>query len=282
MRESINKINIVGKLVENGLQIRDTDKGRFIAGTLSVEVADNNVIQVHFISSNKKKDGSPNKVFASLDTVRNEYKSVAQVGAEHADIVKISGGRIESNDFYTDDLELITFNRLASSFVNRLTKPEEFKATFQVEVYIADIIEEIKNDEATGRAIILGYAIGYADKLVPIRLIVAENLVKDVNKIYTVGDTATFSGKIEYITTLVEKVGEAAFGEPVVSSFNKTTKELIITGGQMPATETAYEATEISAAKKQREATLANLKSQAEEKKSKGSKSSALGSTSVF
>lgn len=267
MRESINKINIVGKLVENGLQIRETDKGRFIAGTLSVEVADNNVIQVHFISSDKKKDGSPNKVFASLNTVRNEYKSVAQVGAEQADLVKISGGRIESNDFYTNDLELITFNRLSSSFVNRLTKTEEAKANFQVEVYIADIIEEIKNEESTGRAIVLGYAIGYADKLIPVRLIVPEKLVKDVNKIYSVGDTATFSGKIEYITTLVEKVTEAAFGEPVTNSFNKTTKELIITGGQEPAGETAYDQSDIAAARKVREAMLADLKTQAERKK---------------
>lgn len=267
MRESLNKINIVGKLVENGLAIKESVKGTFIAGMLSVEVAPNNIIQVNFIANEKKKDGGVNKVFASLNTVRQEYESVAQVGEENADLVKISGGRIEVNDFYTNDMELITVNRLGGSFVNRLTRAEECKATFQAEVYINDIIEEIVQDDSTGRMIILGYGIGYADKLIPMKLIVPEKLAKDVNRIYNVGDTAVFSGKIKYISTPVEKVTETAFGDPIVNQYTKTSKELIITGGQEPATETAYEDKEIKAAKKVRESMLADLKTAAEEKK---------------
>ena len=269
LKEGINQVVIEGLLSENKLEKRTTADGRnYITGEMLIEVTKDNVVGVQFLSFEKKKDGGLNKVYASLATIMTGYKSIAQVGRDAADKVRVTSGQFDVNDFYAQDGRLVTYPRIKSNFINRVPGNAEFKprAEFQVETFIRSMINEVINEEESGRLILKTFLVTYGGNVKPMDFIVEdEKGIKYIQDNYKVASTAKLSGKI--INTTIEKTTteEQAFGDPIVTTKTSSKREYVVTKGtEAYDSDNAFDPGEVKAAMQQREQYLVDLKAKQE------------------
>ena len=151
MRESVNQVNIEGLISE--IRINDLEKNgkKYISGEVIVKVNDKDGLEsfvpVSFISADKKKDGTPNKIYQNLQDLKN-YKSIANAGVEAADMVQIRGAKVGENMFIPKgSSEVVVGKRISSNFFNRIQK-QNFnpEATFTSVIYILKMEDETRNE----------------------------------------------------------------------------------------------------------------------------------------
>jgi len=278
--EGINNVNLHGLLVENSLVANVSKKNgkNYIGGNLIVEVKNDasvadgvSQVPVNFFAFEFKKDGNPNKIYQSLASVMNNYKSAAEVGRENADYVSITGGRIEENFFFTQDLRFISTFRISSNFVNRAKEKELGKGTFEVETYINSIDEEEDpiNPE-NSRLVIVGLVPNFFGRVYRLRFYVdGEKAQNYVNSNYSPGDTVKLGGELvnrQIKTTYTE---EMEFGEDIVRTYTNSRKELVAIQGSAPFEETtAWKEENIKAAAQERQNEIDRLKQEKESQQS--------------
>ncbi len=283
LREAQNVVNVEGILMENRLDQRDKDGKDYIAGDLLVKTAEDNIVAVNFFSFSVKRDGGQNQIYKSLSTVKDNYKSAAKFGPEDADKIRINGGRIESNEFYAANGRLINTFRIRSNFVNRVSGEFNPGIDFQVETYLQGIIEEIVNEEPTGRLMVKGIVPMYGGKISVLTLFVEDTGgIKYIEDNYTVGDTVKLAGTINNTIQVIEKTEEMEFGDDIVTSFERVKRELIINRGSKPYDENKFEVGAIKQAMAQREVYLNNLKSKSEQTAVTGGKGGGFGGKTPF
>ncbi|KFZ25964.1 MAG: hypothetical protein KQ78_01920 [Candidatus Izimaplasma bacterium HR2] len=238
IKESLNKINVQGILLENNLEQAQNEKlGTFISGTLVVRVGDSD-IPVNFFSKEIKKDGGLNKIFISLKKLML-FPSVATDGEGVK--VNMTGGAISGRDFYTDDLELISYSELKCNFCKKSTKNYIEEAKFEFEGIVRKVYDEIKNDQETDRLVVEIVGVNYAETALPVKFVVAkEKAIAYIKTYYASGKTVKVNGDIIYTTEKIKKVTESAFGDDIVKIFDKVTKDFIITAGTQPYDENDY------------------------------------------
>lgn len=269
LREAVNSVTVEGILSENKLDYKKTGEGKeYISGDLLIEVSENNIVPVNFFSFAVKKDGQPNKIYASLENVIKNFKSIAKHGRDNADMVKITGGRIEANEFYNAAEKLISTFRVRSNFINKVTGDFKPQANFQVEVYLQSMVDEIKNDEPTGRYQITGVVPMYGGRISVLNFFVEDPKGIDyIKSNYNTGDTVKLVGKLNNEIITIERTEEMEFGDDVVNTFTRIKRELLVTQGTA-AYEDAdkYDAATIKQAMIQREV---DLKTQLEQTQAK-------------
>ncbi len=265
LKEAVNNVTIEGILNENKLELKKLQDGReFIAGDLIVAVSQTNTIPVNFFSFKMKKDGGPNKIYNSLQTIMNTYKSVAQHGVEGADKVRITGGRLEANDFYNAAGQLISTFRIRSNFVNRVTADFSPDSAFQIETFIQGMTEEAVQEELTGRLMIKGVVPMYGGRISLLTFYVEdEKGIKYIEDNYNTGDTVKLAGFIRNSVEKIEKTEEMEFGEDIVNTFQKTRKEIIVNKGSRPYEEGGFDPALIKQAMAERETELKAAKEKA-------------------
>lgn len=241
LRQAKNVVTIEGLLLEIKSFAGTTVDGReYLSATLSIEVAENEQHNVDMFCMKLKADGGENGIYSSLETVVNEYKTVADVGREEADKVRVeeptgtfNNGVIGINDYAGGDGQLRSFPQLSATFVNRVVAGDEYNphAKFLVEVLVDNIIPEIKNEEESGRVILNSYISIYGGKAFPHQFVVNEDGSSFVEDNYEKGDTATFYGNITNVREVKEKFIESAFGEDQREVSTTYVREFEITGG---------------------------------------------------
>jgi hypothetical protein len=270
LRQAENTVIVEGLLLENRLEtteVNDKTHGKIpaIRGEVDIEVAENEVHTVSFFMKSLKKDGTENGIFNSLTTVKDEYKSVASVGREDADKVRVTSGQIALNEYYGQDGKLKSFPQIKSNFINRLKESDEYnpRAEFEVEVFIHSVIDEFKNNEETGRAILKGYIPLFNGIVIPFNFPVIKDGSDYVKDNYETGQTAQIYGDVVNFKEVTRGEEEGAFGKPKERITTKTVREYIITGGSEPYDEEnvkSYDATLIKKALTEREVYLEELK----------------------
>jgi hypothetical protein len=97
------------------------------------------------------------------------------------------------------------------------------------------------------------------------------NVISAVSSYWNQGDTVKINGKLNFTSTVEEKMVEVDFGEPRMERRTVSVSELIITGGSQTPLEGdfAYDADEIKSALADRQARLAKAKEESKNK-SKG------------
>jgi hypothetical protein len=258
LREAQNNVIIEGILSENRLDYKKTGKGEdYISGDLLIEVTDENIVPVNFFSFKLKKDGTPNKIYIALDGVIQSYKSIAKHGREAADQVRITGGKLEGNEFYNAAGQLISTFRVRSNFVNRVTSNFSPQAAFAVEAFIQSIADEIVKDEPTDRLIVTGIVPMYGGRISLLTFFVetpeGRKYIKDN---YSIGDTAKLAGKLNNEVIEINKTEEMEFGEDIINTFTRTKRELVITRGTKAYEENGFDKATIKQALVQREVDL--------------------------
>ena len=240
IRESFNKTTIQGTLVENNLELLNNEQlGTFISGDLVVRVGESD-IKVNFFAKELKKDGGFNKIHKSLIGVMT-YPSIASDGVGVK--VSITGGSISVNDFYTDELEHISYSELKSNFVKKSTKNYKEENIFEFEGLVRRVYDEVKEDAETGRLAIEVVGVNYAESALPVIFVVEkESAINYIRAYYAPGKTVKVNGNIVFSTEKVSKTEESAFGDAIIKEYDKVTKDFVITAGTQPYDENEYTA----------------------------------------
>lgn len=228
LRQADAKVTVAGIVSDKKLEMKTENGVRTIEGTITIKTSDTNFVQMRVRCADKKKDGTENKAFAGVMTVMNEYKSIADDGADEADRVRTSG---QINLFRSNNNgnEIVSYT---SNFFNRIKANQEFepKAEFEIEMYIKSLVPEMnKEGEETGRYKIVGW-IPTFNGIEPLELFVPEELADVVSNTYEPKQTARFYGEI------VQNVTYETIERPMAFGVKKETKanfinELVVTGG---------------------------------------------------
>lgn len=258
-------IKLTGKVSEKALTVTTTNGKTSISGYVVVKTSPENFVRVNVMQNALTKDGKENKAYKGLETVMNEYKAIADVGEEAADVVHVNG----KLNPYTSRQSGQSSMGYKASFFNRAKKevePSEYKAEFDSEVYITAILPKLDKDGIeTDEVVVKGWLPIYNGTVEPIELTAPSDIADAVRDTYHVGDTVNFFGDI--INNRIEKKTEipATIGKPRIEISYENKNDLIITGaGEAYATSDdpklvskAYTKEEIALAVQERDNNLA-------------------------
>ena len=281
-----NSVKIEGILseidLEAGSYIKDGKNVDKIGGSIKVRVTQmlNGVeteldIPVYMFANKLTNKGTPNPAYASIERVMNEYKSIAAVGMDAADRVRITGANIRMNEYYAQNGNLNSYPRINASFVTKITDLSKFapEATFAAIFAIGSMGYETDKDgiEIPNRFKIRGIMPQYGGTVDVIDFwATTPNVINGISG-WEQGDTVTVLGKLNFTSRVEEKVVQVDFGEPQVKRQTISVSELIITGGSATPLEGdfAFDRDELHAALEARQARLAELKEKAKTKEAK-------------
>jgi hypothetical protein len=278
LKQAENSVKIEGILSEidlkTGTSTKNGKTSEYIGGAIKVRVSQllNGVateldIPVHMFANKLKNDGNPNPAYASIERVMNEYVSIAAGGIDKADRVRITNGNIRMNEYYGQTGNLNSYPRINASFVTKLTDLSKYtpEATFSTVFVIGNMAYDTDKDgvEIENRFKIRGILPQYGGVVDVVDfLATSPNVISAVSSYWNQGDTVKINGKLNFTSTVEEKLIEVDFGEPRMEKRTVTVSELIITGGSQTPLEGdfAYDADEIKSALTDRQARLAKLK----------------------
>ena len=287
MRQAENSVKIEGILSEidlkTGTSTKNGKTSEYIGGSIKVRVNQmlNGVntdldIPVFMFANKLKNDGNPNPAYASIERVMNEYVSIAAGGMDAADRIRITNGNIRMNEYYGQTGNLNSYPRINASFVTKLTDLTKFspEATFSVVFAIGSMGYDTDKDgvDIENRFKIRGILPQYGDAVDVVDFYATSpNVISAVSSYWNQGDTVKINGKLNFTSTVEEKMVEVDFGEPRMERRTVSVSELIITGGSQTPLEGdfAYDADEIKSALADRQARLAKAKEESKNK-SKG------------
>ena len=282
-----NSVKIEGILseidLEAGSYVKDGKTVEKIGGSIKVRVNQmlNGVeteldIPVYMFANKLTNKGTPNPAYASIERVMNEYKSIAAVGIDAADRVRITGANIRMNEYYGQGDKLNSYPRINASFVTKVTDMSKYnpEASFSAIFAIGSMGYETDKDgvEVADRYKIRGIMPQYGGSVDVIDFFATSpNVIDAVSSYWEQGDTVKINGKLNFTSKTEEKLVEVDFGEPRVERKTISVSELIITGGSQTPLEGdfAFDMDEIQTALEARQARLAELKAKAKAKDGK-------------
>lgn len=275
LREAENNVIVEGIVSEINLEVKDVQGKKAITGNLVIEIAENAICTVDVFANELKKDGGENSTFKGLNTVMNEYKSIAKVGKEEADKVRITGAKITVNDYYNGADVLKSDVKVNTNFINRLKAGEEFnpRAEFAIETFIHKMNDEVdSNGDVTGNKIISGLVPVYDGKIVPMDFIIKDQeIIQGIESLYEPGQTVKLYGDVNIAISTTKTLVPVAIGKPKEVIKTLTTRELIVTGGSEPYLEdnpNVFAVETVKNAMAAREEMLAELKAKKDTSKS--------------
>ena len=287
-----NSVKIEGILseidLETGSYVKDGKTVEKIGGSIKVRVNQmlNGVeteldIPVYMFANKLTNKNTPNPAYASIERVMNEYKSIAAVGIDAADRVRITGANIRMNEYYGQGDKLNSYPRINASFVTKITDMSKFapEATFSAIFAIGNMGYETDKDgvQIPDRFKIRGIMPQYGGSVDVIDFFATSpNVIDAVSSYWEQGDTVKINGKLNFSSKTEETVVQVDFGEPRIERKTVSVSELIITGGSQTPLEGdfAFDMDEIQSALEARQARLAELKAK-QKAKEKGAPKSA-------
>lgn len=233
--ESIQKNTISGKLVNIESREGTTKKGdEYLGGNIHIETTPDNVIPVSFFATKNKKDGKPNPVYASLQTVVKEFKSIATSGRDEADSIEVGLARLTENSFYVRDGQLIRGFQFGAPFFNRkaeVTPQGEFNVVGEVVKVREDIVEDVPTGNITLTLLVVTY--GNTANLIDFA-VEGEKAVNYVKTNFSPGMEVKVSGDILVTETFDKKVEASAFGDDIVEEVRKVERKLLVKSATPP------------------------------------------------
>ena len=236
----------------NELQVRTSGENsknpgtQYIAGDLDIAVDEQglNVVTVHYrYVAETTANNSPNSTYAALKKIiDNPDKTWINGGKENAFKVQCTGVSIAVNDFIANDGSKVAAIRNENGFcsiVNELSEESE-RNKFTADMLInkvthidADPEKNIAEDFATVSGCVFGYG-----KSIPTMIPVSFVVRNKHGMEYFEGLDASSSnvvftkvwGSINCMTIKVEKTEESAWGEAAVQSYERKSREYLITG----------------------------------------------------
>ena len=248
MRKNINTEHIEGRVYQHELSLKKVQNKEsenygkeFISGTLDIATDEEglNVLTTHYTYvTETTKAGKKNATFAALKKIMDEGKTWIEDGKDNATKVKIDTA-LALNDFYVQDDTLVSAKRNEGGFVTIVDKLCDIseRNTFSADIVITNV-NRVEADEEKGiekdYVVVRGAIFNFRNELLPVEYIVKndagmnyfENLeASPSNPIYT-----KVWGKIISETSVTAKIEESAWGDAAVKTYEKKTKEWVVTG----------------------------------------------------
>jgi len=274
--QAMNKMNLVGKLMNVDFGEGKLSDGReYKRATVTIRVTqpvdgkeETSEIPVGFFASPYTSTGKPNPAYKSLVDLK-ELKTAQNVGVDAADQVRITSATLSENNFVSRNGNLINGFQIRGSFINAAKLSDA--ATFNTEVYIMDIHDEVdREDEPTGRLVVRGGIVQYGGRLDVLDFIVeAPDKVEFVSRNWEVNTTQRIVGRVRVTSHEVESSGESSgWGEDIPDTTTTFVRELIITGGDDSAKdeEFSYDPADIKKAFNVRKAMIEQMQIDARSK----------------
>lgn len=233
LRQADAKVNVEGVVSEIVLteEMNPTLGCNQVTGHLTVKTNDTNFVKFNVRMNEKTKAGTDNKAYAGIKTVMNEYRSIADVGEEAADRVRVSG---DINLYHSIQNNQDVFG-YKSNFFNRVVGEYHPHAEFEVEMFIYSMNPEIdKEGEETGRLLVKGWVPQYENGIEPLTLVVPADLADAVESTFERGQTAKFYGEVVNDRIVIKHEIPVAIGKPKVEVKTITKNELVVTGATEP------------------------------------------------
>lgn len=287
MRKATNKERIEGRVYQHSLAIKTVQNQtsanfgkEFIAGDLEVAVdeAGLNVIPVHFTYvTETNASGTKNATFANLKKIIEGGNTWIANGKDDALKVRIDTA-IALNDFYTQDDQLVSAKRNEGGFVTIINElgPENERNTFSMDMVITGVSRVEKDEEKNIKedyVVVKGAVFNFRNDLLPLDFIVRnvdgmkyfENMeASSAEPVYT-----KVWGRINCETIVNEVKEESAFGDSAVRTYERKSREWVITGTATVPYEFGDEKVltrdELTKAMQDREVMLADVKKRNEE-----------------
>lgn len=285
LREALAEIEVEGILAQKNLELKMENNKGVIRGDMVIQIDEDRSVTFNVYVNQYKSDGKggftdeKNSIFEGMNTILEEYKSIANDGIENADRIRVTKGSIRPSTFFDDKGMKHEKVKYQTNFFNRINNEAEFepKAKFDIELYISSIINEIGKDEngemtETRRVLVKGWLPTY-NGIEPIQLVapkeygIAETILND----FEIGQTVNFYGdcmntKKEWYEDIPVKVGK-----PRKKRHIEYKNELIIESASDPYEEEgvkpAYKTEVINAAIADRELLLKEKAEKAVQKK---------------
>lgn len=229
-----NKTTIQGQLVRIDSRTGVTKNNQeYLGGKVFVETGDDAVIPVDFFATKTKKDGTPNGLYKSIETMVNEFKSVATHGEEEADSIEVGAGEIKENAYHNDNGALIRGFTIQAPFYKRMGNAQP-KAEFIVVGEIISVEDVIKDNVPTGEALLRMLVVGYGNRanIIDFTLNTPE-AVQYAKSNFSAGQEVKVQGQI--VVEETEPVKEATgFGAPIVDENKRSERKLVVLSATPP------------------------------------------------
>lgn len=278
LRQAENRVRVEGILSEINLKYGSFEKnGRTvdnIGGNIKVLVHQNingedNALEipVYMFATKLTNAGKPNPAYESIETVMNEYVSIASgAGEAGADKVRITGASIRMNEYYNQQGQLVSFPRVNASFVSKATGDFRPEASWSLEFAVSsmDFVTDADGVEVEPKKLRVKVIVPqYGGKVDTMEFYATNPRVIDAITSYWENQkTYSAKGRLNFTSTTKEIIEECDFGEPDVRVQTVSLSELIVTKGtQSPMEdEMAFDPAELAAALKEHRAYLETLK----------------------
>ena len=287
MRKAINTERIEGRVYQHSLAVKTVQNQtsanfgkEFISGNIEVAVDEEGliVIPVHFTYVTPTTNpGAENRSFTALKRILDGGKTWVTDGKDEALKVRIDTA-IALNDFYTQDGNLVSTKVNEGGFVTIVSElgVENERNTFAADMVITGVTRVEKNEERNieeDYVTVKGAIFNFRNDLLPVEFVVRnETGMKYFEDLGVTGAEPLYTkvwGKIECRTIVNEVKEDSAFGEASVRTYERKTKEWVITGtAKVPydfGDENVLTADELTKAAQNREVMLADTKKRSEE-----------------
>lgn len=217
---------------------------KYIAGDLDIATDENglNVITIHYsyVTPTYAKSGQTNNTYVALKKIiDNPDKTWINGGRDNAFKVQCTGTSIGVNDFIAADGSKVAALRNENGFCSIVAElgPEDERNTFSTDMLITKVTHVDANPEkniAEDFTTVSGAIFGYGPTLLPVSFVVRNILGMN----YFEGLEASPSnpvftkvwGRINCMTIKTERKEESAFGEAAVQTYERKSREYVITG----------------------------------------------------
>ena len=285
MKKCINKVILEGYVYQHTLAIKTVQNKEsenfgteFINGQIDIVVDDEglNIVPVRYTYiTATNKSGAVNRNYGVLKSIIDSDKTWLNCGK---DALKIKcDTSFALNDFYAQDGQLVSQTVQEGGFISIVNElaPLEARNKFDVDLLITKVTR-VEADEENNKpefCKIRGAAFNFRNAILPMDFIVKNPQGMDYfESLNASGAEPVFAkvwGKINHTTTRVNKTEESAFGEASVTSYEKKTKEWVITGiSPTPydfGDENVLTVEEVQKAMQDREVLLADTKKRSDE-----------------
>lgn len=251
LRTGTNKIGITGVVKEHKLNLQKNDKKEeYINGSLVIKAGEFKEIEVRVFVSKLTKEGKVKKNFETLKKfIDKEYDTMA-TNKENAVTVSIYG-----NESFSPQLKEERYpNQTKTEITTKIScdlgfgsirvaefAEEDYKATFDIELFVISVEEEMKDDEETGRVIVKGYAPIYGGDVMEMKImagIVVDDegeydFAEDIRNGVDAGDTVNFWGDINFMKIIEKKKKGGGMGRAKIEEKSTYINELVAIGAEL-------------------------------------------------
>lgn len=301
MRKANNSEHIEGRIYQHDLVLKTVNNPtspnngkEYIGGNIEIAVDEDglNVIPVHFsYVTEMTASGKKNATYGVLKRIIDENRNWTTVGKDEAFKVKIDTA-LALNDFPAQDGTMVSVKQNEGGFVSIVNDlcDESERNTFNVDMLITNVKRTEKDEEKhidNDFVTVRGAIFNFRNALLPLDFVVKnpdgmkyfEDLgASSAEPVYT-----RVWGKIDCLTKTTTIQEETAFGEAAVRTYERKTKEWVITGtAKVPyefGDENILTAEELKTAMQDRETYLAEVKKRAEEYRAQKANSSTTSTT---